>query len=86
VEAVSEYIKRLRRLEEIAFEFPAVNHAYALQAGRELRVAVLPDMIDDAGAVNLARDLTHAIQQRIRYSGKIKITIVREKRVVNYAL
>lgn len=85
IEAVGEYIKRLRRLEEIAFEFPAVEHAYALQAGKELRVAVLPDMIDDAGIINLSRDLTHTIQQRIRYSGKIKVTVVREKQVTSYA-
>ena len=86
VEAINEYVRRLRKLEDIAFEFPAVEKAYALQAGRELRVAVLPDMIDDAGAVNLARDLSRSIQQKVRYSGRIKVTIVREKRCVEYAV
>lgn len=84
IEAVAEYVKRLKKLEELAFEFPAVDKAYALQAGREIRVILFPEMIDDQGAVNLSRDLSQAIQQKMRYSGKIKVTVIREKRITCY--
>lgn len=86
IEAVEEYIKRLKKLEEMAYEFPGISHAYALQAGREVRVVVLPEMIDDDGVVNLARDLTKRIEGDLKYPGKIKVTVIREKRVVEYAL
>lgn len=86
IEAIEEYIKRIKRLEELAYEFPGVEKAYALQAGREIRVIVLPDMIDDLGMVNLARDLTKRIESYLEYPGKIKITVVREKRAVEYAI
>jgi len=85
-EAVEEYIKRLKRLEDIAFEFPGIDKAYAMQAGREVRIVVLPDMIDDDGVVNLARDLTKRIENELSYPGKIKVTVIREKRVVEYAV
>lgn len=86
VEALEEYVKRLNRLEELAYEYPGVEKAYALQAGREIRIAVLPDMIDDDGVVNLARDLTKRIEKELQYPGKIKVTVVRERRVIEYAL
>jgi ribonuclease Y len=86
IEAVEEYIKRLRRLEEIANSFDGVHQAYALQAGREVRVIVLPEVIDDAGTVLLARNLSKQIEKELRYPGKIKITVIREKRVTEYAL
>lgn len=86
IEAVEEYIKRLKKLEELAFEFPGVERAYAMQAGREIRIAVLPDMIDDAGIVNLARDLTKRIENELNYPGKIKVTVMREKRAIQYAV
>jgi ribonuclease Y len=86
IEAVEEYIKRIRNLEDLALEFPGVEKAYAMQAGRELRIVVVPDEIDDAGAINLARDLTKRIEQEMTYPGKIKITVIREKRVVEYAV
>ncbi|MBA2367856.1 MAG: ribonuclease Y [Candidatus Protochlamydia sp.] len=86
IEAVEEYIKRLRKLEEIALEFSGVDKAYAMQAGREIRIVVLPDLIDDAGVINLARDLTKRIEQELSYPGKIKVTVIREKRVVEYAV
>lgn len=85
IEAVEEYIKRLKRLEEIAIEFPGVEKAYAMQAGREVRVVVLPDLIDDDGLLNLARDLTKRIEQELTYPGKIKVTLIREKRIIEYA-
>jgi ribonuclease Y len=86
IEALEEYIKRQHKLEEIAMAFPGVDKAYSLQAGRELRLEVLPEMIDDDGALNLARDLSKKIEQEIHYNGKIKVTVIREKRVVEYAL
>jgi ribonuclease Y len=86
IEALEEYIKRQHKLEEIAMAFPGVDKAFSLQAGRELRLEVLPEMIDDDGAINLARDLSKKIEQEIHYNGKIKVTVIREKRVVEYAL
>ncbi len=86
VEALEEYIKRLKRLEEIAFEFPGIEKAYAMQAGREIRVIVMPQMIDDSGIINLARDLSKRIESELSYPGKIKVTVLRESQVVHYAL
>lgn len=86
VEAIEHYIKRVKTLEEMAQEQPGVDKAYALQAGRELRVIVLPDAIDDDGTLLLARNLTKRIEQELRYPGKIKVTVIREKRSVDYAL
>lgn len=86
IEAVEEYIKRLKKLEDIAHEFPGVDKAYAMQAGREVRIAVQPDLIDDDGLVNLARNLTKRIENELSYPGKIKVTVIREKRVVEYAV
>lgn len=86
IEAVEEYIKRLQKLEDLAYEFPGIEKAYAMQAGREIRIVVLPDMIDDDGIVNLARDMTKRIEQELNYPGKIKVTVIREKRYVEYAV
>lgn len=85
-EYVEEYVKRLRRLEDLAISFSGVEKAYAMQAGREIRVVVLPDMIDDDGMVTLARDLTKRIESDLSYPGKIKVTVIREKRTVEYAI
>lgn len=86
IEAVEEYVKRLRRLEELARSFEGVHQAYAIQAGREVRVVVLPEIIDDAGTILLARNLSKQIEKELRYPGKIKITVIRERRVTEYAL
>lgn len=86
IESVEEYVNRLKLLEDMAFEFPGVEKAYAMQAGKEMRIVVLPDMIDDNGLVNLARDLTKKIEKDLNYPGKIKVTVIREKRVVEYAV
>lgn len=85
-EPVEEYIKRLKRLEDLAMECPGVEKAYALQAGRELRVVVTPDLLNDDQTLNLARDLTRRIEQELKYPGKIKITVTRETRIVEYAM
>jgi ribonuclease Y len=86
IEAVEEYINRLTKLETIAHGFPGVEKAFALQAGREIRISVLPDMVDDIGVMSLARELSKRIEQELNYPGKIKVTVVREKRAVEYAL
>lgn len=86
IEAVEEYIKRLKKLEDIALEFHGVEKAYAMQAGREVRIIVRPEQIDDAALLNLARDLTKRIEKELSYPGKIKVTVIREKRVVDYAV
>lgn len=86
IEAVEEYIKRLKKLEDMAMEFAGVEKAYAMQAGREIRIVVFPDLIDDAGVVSLARELTKRVEQELSYPGKIKVTVIREKRVVEYAV
>ena len=86
IEAVEEYIKRLKKLEDIACQFEGVEKAYAMQAGREVRVIVKPEIVDDDGIIRLARDLTKRVEGELSYPGKIKITVIREKRIVEYAL
>ena len=85
-ESVDEYVKRLKRLEDLACEFSGVEKAYAMQAGREIRVVVLPDEVDDDGVITLARDLTKRIENELNYPGKIKVTVIREKRIIEYAV
>ncbi len=84
-ESVNEYIKRIQRLEDLASKFPGVEKAYAMQAGREIWVVVLPDIVDDDKLITLASDLRKQIEQTLSYPGKIKVTLVREKRIVEYA-
>lgn len=86
IEAVEEYVKRLKQLEKLALTFPGVEKAYALQAGKELRVIALPDQINDDDLTLLGKNLTKKIQQEMDYPGKIKVTLLREKRVVDYAM
>ena len=81
---LDEAIRRQRTLETIAYSFPGVEKAFALQAGREVRVYVFPDMIDDNGLAILASDLTHRIANEGQVSGPIKVAISREKRIVQY--
>ncbi|MBI3998496.1 MAG: ribonuclease Y [Armatimonadetes bacterium] len=84
-ETVEMYIKRLQTLEELATSFAGVEKAYAIQAGREIRVIVKPTEIDDVGATTLARDIARKIEQDLEYPGQIKVTVLRETRVVEYA-
>jgi len=79
------YIKRLEKLEEIANSFPGVNKTFALQAGREIRVMVEHDKVNDAMAETLALDLVRKIQSELEYPGQIKVTVIREFRAVEYA-
>ena len=86
VEAIDQYFKRLSQLEEISKEFDGVEQAYAMQAGREVRVIVKPNIVNDDALINLSRDLAKAIESRLTYPGKIKITVIREKRAIEYAI
>ncbi len=84
-EILEAYIKRLEKLEEIATSFSGVGKAYAIQAGREIRIAVEPDKISDAQAEELAWEIARRIEAEMKYPGQIKVTVVREKRAVDYA-
>ena len=84
-ETLESYIKRLERLETIADSFEGVESSYALQAGREIRIMVKSDVIDDLGCITLSREIARQIEDELEYPGQIKITVVREKRVVEYA-
>jgi ribonucrease Y len=84
-ETIETYIKRLERLEQIATEFPGVDKVYAMQAGREVRVMVKPDEIDDLGAEVVARDIAKKVEEELQYPGQIRITVIRELRAASYA-
>lgn len=84
-ESLETYLKRLSRLEDIAESFPGVERCFAIQAGREIRVMVKPDKVDDVEAVGLAHDIVKKIEAELEYPGQIKATIIRETRVVDYA-
>jgi ribonuclease Y len=84
-ENVDSYIKRVKTLEEIAKSFPGVDTSYALQAGREVRILVKPEQIDELGAVQLARDIAKQIEDTMQYPGMIKVHVIRESRFVEYA-
>ncbi len=84
-ETVSTYVKRLEALEEIANSFPGVERSYAIQAGRELRIAVKPDEVDDLNSLRVARDVARRIEENLDYPGQIRVTVIREKRVVEIA-
>ncbi|OPX88109.1 MAG: Ribonuclease Y [Pelotomaculum sp. PtaB.Bin013] len=84
-ETLEAYIKRLTKLEEIANSFEGVEKSYAIQAGREVRIMVKPDKIDDIGAIRLVRDIAKRIENELDYPGQIKVVSIRETRVVEYA-
>ena len=85
MEALESYIKRLEALEEIATSFGGVDKAFAIQAGREVRILVKPEAIDDLGAMRLARDVSKKIEESMEYPGQIKVTVVRETRATDVA-
>lgn len=84
-ETLETYIKRLEKLEEIADGFDGVEKAFAIQAGREIRIMVKPDRVDDAESALLARDIVKNIEKELEYPGQIKVTVIRETRAVDYA-
>ena len=84
-ETVSTYIKRLQKLEEICDSYKGVDKSYAIQAGREVRIIVKPDQVDDASMVLIARNVAKQIENEMVYPGQIKVNVIRESRVVDYA-
>lgn len=84
-DTLEHYLKRLGDLERIANEFPGVEKSYAIQAGRELRVFVRPEDLDDVAALQLARNIADKIESELQYPGEIKVTVIRETRAVEYA-
>lgn len=84
-EIVESYIKRIKELESLAMSYPGVNNAYAIQAGRELRVICESEKVSDAEVDKLSFDISQRIQTEMTYPGQVKITVIREKRAVNYA-
>ncbi len=84
-ETLETYIKRLEKLEKIADSFEGVEKAYAIQAGREIRIMVKPDRVDDCESVQVAREIVKKIEKELEYPGQIKVTVIRETRAVDYA-
>ncbi len=84
-ESLETYVKRLQRLEEICTAHPGVEKVFAMQAGREVRVMVLPQQVDDMQAQVIARDIAKQVEEELQYPGQIRITVVRESRAIEYA-
>jgi ribonuclease Y len=84
-ETTSIYVKRLEKLEAIANGFEGVQRCYAIQAGREMRVIVEPEKVDDSRAIILARDISKKIESDLQYPGQIRVMVIRETRCVEYA-
>jgi ribonuclease Y len=84
-ETLESYIKRLEKLEAVANQHKGVEKTYAMQAGREIRVMVKPEQINDSDAVVLARDIAKQIESELEYPGQIKVMVIRESRAVEYA-
>src|SRR5699024_4954467 len=79
------YIKRLEKLEEVTSSFPGVEKSYAIQAGREVRIMVKPDQVSEDQMVLLARDIAKKIEEELEYPGQIKVNMIRETKVIEYA-
>ena len=84
-EPLESYVKRLENLETLAKSFEGVAKTYAIQAGREVRVVVEPDKVDDVFSDQLAFDIAQKIQEEMEYPGQIKVTVIREVRKISYA-
>lgn len=84
-DSLEKYVQRLQKLEEIACRYEGVDHAYAIQAGREIRVMVNPNKIGDRTAQKMAREIAKSIENELTYPGEVKVTLVRETRVTDYA-
>lgn len=84
-ESLDNYVKRLDDLQQIALSFPGVERCYAIQAGREIRILVRPEEIDDGASNRLARDVVRKIEDQLQYPGQIKVTVIRETRAVDFA-
>jgi ribonuclease Y len=84
-ESLDQYLKRLEALEAVANSFPGVDKSFAIQAGREIRIIVKPEEVDDLGASRMAKEISRRIQESLDYPGQVKVTVIRERRSVEYA-
>ena len=84
-ESLAAYLKRLTALEDIASSFKGVEKTYAIQAGREVRILVRPEDVDDLSAMRMARDIVKKIEETLEYPGQIRVTVIRETRAVDTA-
>jgi ribonuclease Y len=84
-ESLDNYLKRVKGLEDIANSFTGVSQSYAIQAGREIRIVVRPDDVDDLAAIQLSKDVARRVEDSLQYPGQIKVTVIRETRAVDYA-
>jgi ribonuclease Y len=84
-ETLETYVKRVKKLEEIANDFPGVEKSFAVQAGREVRLIVRPEQVDDLASIKMARDIARRIEEEMEYPGQIKVTVIRETRAVDFA-
>jgi ribonuclease Y len=84
-ESLEQYLKRLEALEAVANAFPGVEKSFAIQAGREIRIIVKPEEVDDLGAARMAKEISKRIQETLDYPGQVKVTVIRERRSVEYA-
>ncbi len=82
IETLGEYMKRLKRSEEIIHSLSGIDRAFAIQAGREVQITVLPNIVDDDQLLNLARDIAQCIEKELSHPGRIKATLLRKKQVV----
>jgi len=84
-ESLETYIRRIKALEDVASSFEGIGECYAIQAGREIRVVVKPEQIDDLGILRLSKDVARKVEENLQYPGQIKVTVIRETRAVDYA-
>jgi ribonuclease Y len=84
-ESLETYIKRVTELEDIGNSFEGVSQTFAIQAGREIRVIVRPEAVDDYAAIQLSKDIAKKIEDNLQYPGQIRVTVIRETRAVDYA-
>jgi ribonuclease Y len=84
-ESLEAYVKRIRALEDVANSFDGVDETFAIQAGREIRIIVKPERIDDLAAIQLSKNVAKAVEENLQYPGQIKVTVIRETRAVDFA-